>query len=208
MEKKDNKKEIIKVKAEMVRFLRKQTGVSLMVCKKALQKAKGDYNKALKELKNQGFISAEKKIKRQTNVGYIFSYVHCGKIGVLVEINCETDFVAKHKIFQNLGKDIAIQIASSSDEVQYISEEDIPKSILEHDREIELKRNDLKNKEQKIKDKIIIEKLKKLKKNRTLLNQEYIKDNSITIDELIKKNILILDENIKILRFCRYILKN
>ncbi len=101
-----------------------------------------------------------------------------------------------------------MQIASFSNEVQYISEEDIPKSILEYDREIELKRDDLKNKEQKIKDKIIIERLKKLKKNRTLLNQKYIKDNSITIDELIKKNILILDENIKISRFCHYILKN
>ncbi len=208
MEKKDNKENIIGVKAEMVRLLRKQTGVSIMSCKKTLQIVKGDYNKAIKELKNQSFISAEKKIKHQTNAGYIFSYIHHGKIGVLVEINCETDFVAKHKIFQNLGKDIAMQIASSSDKIQYISEEDIPKSIIEHDKKIELEQEDLKNKEQKIKDKIVIKRIQKLKKNRTLLNQEFIKNKSITIDELIKNNIMILDENIKISRFCHYILKN
>ncbi|MCP4330576.1 MAG: elongation factor Ts [Alphaproteobacteria bacterium] len=208
MEKKDNKENTIGVKTEMVRFLRKQTGVSIIACKKALQIAKGDYNKAVKELKIQGFLSAAKKIKRQTNAGYIFSYVHRGKIGVLVEINCETDFVAKHKIFQNLGKDIAMQIASSSDEIQYISEEDIPKSIIEYERKMDLEREDLKNKEQKIKDKVVIERIQKLKKNRTLLNQEFIKDKNITIDELIKNNIMILDEKIKISRFCRYILRN
>ncbi len=204
----NNKNNIVSVKANMVKFLRKQTGVSIMACKKALQKTKGDYNKAIKELQNQGFISTEKRIKNQTNAGFIFSYVHRGKIGVLVEIKCETDFVAKHEYFQNLGKDIAMQIASSSEEIQYISEVDIPKNIIEHDRKIKLEREDLKKKKQEIKDPIVIEKNQKLMKNRTLFNQEFIKDNRITIDELIKKNIILLDENIKISRFCRYILKN
>ncbi len=204
----NNKNNIVSVKANMVKFLRKQTGVSIMACKKALQKTKGDYNKAIKELQNQGFISTEKKIKNQTNAGFIFSYVHRGKIGVLVEIKCETDFVAKHEYFQNLGKDIAMQIASSSEEIQYISEVDIPKNIIEHDRKIKLEQEDLKKKKQEIKDPIVIEKNQKLMKNRTLLNQEFIKDNRITIDELIKKNIILLDENIKISRFCHYILKN
>ncbi len=208
MEKKDNKENTIGMKADMVKFLRKQTGVSIMACKKALQKTKGDYNKTIKELKNQGFISTEKKKNRQTNAGFIFSYVHRGKIGVLVEIKCETDFVAKHEYFQNLGKDIAMQIASSSDEIQYISEENISKSMIEHDRKIELEREDLKNKKQKIKDQIVMERIQKLIKNRTLLNQKFIKNNSITINELIKKNIILLDENIKISRFCRYKLKN
>ncbi len=208
MEYNNNKENTIEVKAKIVKSLRKQTGVSIMACKKALQVVKGDYNKAIEELKNQGFISAEKKINRQTNAGFIFSYVHRGKIGVLVEINCETDFVAKHKNFQNLGKNIAMQIASSSDEIQYISEGDIPNNIIEHCRKIELEQEDLKDKKQEIKDKIVIERLQKLMKNKTLINQEFIKDKSITIDELIKNNIMLLDENIKISRFCRYMLKN
>jgi elongation factor Ts len=194
----------LEIKPETVKELRQKTGAGMMNCKKALAETGGDFEKAIEILRQKGLSIADKKSDRQAKEGLIESYIHTGgKIGVLLELNCETDFVARREEFQNLAKDIAMQIAASPN-VKYISTEDIPPNVREGEELMEFKKEDLDGKPEEIKAKIVAGRLEKIFKAQSLLDQEFIRDSSITINELIKQNIGTLGENIKINRFHRF----
>jgi elongation factor Ts len=194
------------INAQTVKQLREETGAGMMNCKKALEENNGDYQKAVEFLKLKGMATADKKASRNTNEGLIYAYIHTGgKLGILVEINCETDFVARREEFIDLSKNIAMQIASNP-EIQLISMDDISDSLREKVRQFESAKDDLQNKPEEIKNKIVDGRVEKSLKKQILLEQEYIRDNSITVKEYIKQTIGILGENIKVARFTRYVL--
>nr|YP_011007488.1 Translation elongation factor Ts [Sporochnus bolleanus]WAM64917.1 Translation elongation factor Ts [Sporochnus bolleanus] len=198
----------LEISSALVKELRQKTGAGMMNCKKALQETNGNFEEAIKTLRQKGLASADKKVLRRASEGLVNSYIHTGgKIGVLVEVNCETDFVARREEFQELVKNIAMQIAASP-EVIYISTDDIPQEIFIAEKEIELKKDDLTNKPIEIKEKIILGRVEKTLKTLSLLNQPFIRDLNITVEELIKEKISLFGENIKIKRFTRYILGN
>lgn len=194
----------IEISPKLVQDLRSKTGAGMMNCKKALLEVNGDFDKAIEILRQKGLASADKKSDRKAAEGLIESYIHTGKkLGVLVELNCETDFVARRVEFQDLAKDIAMQIAASPT-VDYISTADISKEVVEQERSIEAAKEDLAGKPEQIKQKIIDGRIDKILKTKSLLDQAYIKDNSKTIEELIKENIAKLGENIKVAKFIRF----
>jgi elongation factor Ts len=194
------------VNAEIVKKLRNETGAGMMNCKKALIENDGDYEKAVKSLKLKGMATADKKASRNTNEGLIYSYIHTGnKLGILIEINCETDFVARREEFSDLAKNIAMQIASNP-ELSVVSMDDISESLKNEVKEFESAKNDLQNKPKEIKDKIIEGRVEKSLKSKVLLEQEYIRDPNVTVNEYIKQVIGTLGENIKVARFTRYLL--
>nr|QUE28988.1 tsf [Madagascaria erythrocladioides] len=194
------------ISAQTVKELRDKTGAGMMDCKKALQAAKGDIAQALESLRLKGLASADKKSSRKAAEGIIDSYIHTGgKIGVLLEVNCETDFVARRIEFQNLVKNIAMQIAASPT-VEYVSTNDIPSDTIENERRIEALKEDLANKPEQIRDKIVEGRIQKRLKELCLIDQPFIKDQDITIEELVKQNIALLGENIKVARFERFTL--
>lgn len=196
----------IEIKAKLVQQLREKTGAGMMNCKKALTENNGDFEKAVESLKLKGMAIADKKSSRSTNEGMIYAYVHTGnKIGILVEINCETDFVAKRPEFSELAKNIAMQIASNSN-IEVVSSTDVAKSIKDETWRFESQKEDLENKSEDIKNKIIQGRVDKSLKTKVLLEQEFIRDSSITVEQYIKQVIGLLGENIKIGRFTRYIL--
>jgi elongation factor Ts len=196
----------IKISVNTVKKLRQITGAGIMDCKQALLHNVGDFEKALKDLKLKGFALAIKKSKRDVQEGMIYSYIHTGnKLGILVEVNCETDFVARQLEFQKLVKNIAMQIASSPD-VKVISFDNLSFQVKMKEWRIEEKKEDLFNKPEKIKNKIIEGRVNKTLKTKVLLEQPYIRNPNITIDELLKEHIALLGENIKITRFSRYYL--
>lgn len=177
-----------------------------MDCKKALAETDGDITKAMEWLRQKGITSAEKKQGRAATEGIIDSYIHTGgRIGVLVEVNCETDFVARREEFQNLARDIAMQIAAYGN-VEYVSTADIPQEIVEKEKEIEKGRDDLQGKPDEIKEKIVSGRIDKRLKEISLLDQPFVKDQSITVEEYIKQGIATLGENIQIRRFSRFVL--
>jgi elongation factor Ts len=162
--------------------------------------------KAMETLRQKGLASANKKSSRIATEGVIESYIHMGgKLGVIVEVNCETDFVARRAEFQDLAKNIAMQIAASPS-VEYITLQSIPTDIVEKEKDIESSKDDLAKKPLEIKEKIVEGRIQKRLKEMTLLDQIYIRDSSITIDELIKQNIAKLGENIQVRRFERFVL--
>ena len=196
----------LEISSDLVKELRQKTGAGMMNCKKALQETNGDFDEAIKTLRQKGLASADKKVDRKAIEGLISSYIHTGgKIGVLVEVNCETDFVARREEFQELTKNIAMQIAASP-EVIYISFEDIPQDIFIAEKAIELKKDDLGTKPEDIKEKIILGRVEKTLKHLSLLNQPFIRNPNITVEELIKEKISLFGENIKISKFTRYTL--
>ena len=197
---------MLQISAQEVKELRNQTGAGMMDCKKALQASNGDMKMAVESLRKKGLASASKKSGRVATEGLIESYVHSGsRIGVLVEINCETDFVARRKEFQNLAKNIAMQIVACPS-VEYISIEDIPKEIIETEKRIEAEKEDLINKSDKVKEKIIEGRITKRLRDLSLLDQSFIREPSLIVDELIKQHVALLGENIKIRRFQKFIL--
>ncbi|CAM9095401.1 unnamed protein product [Ectocarpus sp. 8 AP-2014] len=199
---------MLHIDAERVRELRHKTGAGMMNCKRALLESNGNFEEAIKSLREKGQASAHQKINRKTIEGIVNSYIHIGgKIGVLIEVNCETDFVARREEFQELVQNIAMQIAASPD-VLYIQSSDIPEEIFLTEKKIESEKEDLINKPDEIKEKIILGRVEKTLKNLTLLNQPFIREASITIDELIKEKISLFGENIRIKRFTRYTLGN
>nr|YP_010032319.1 tsf [Schizocladia ischiensis]QOW07526.1 tsf [Schizocladia ischiensis] len=194
----------VEISSKLVKQLREKTGAGMMNCKKALQETSCDFDKAIEILRQKGLASADKKSDRQATEGIIHSYIHTGgKIGVLVEVNCETDFVARREEFIDLVKDIAMQIAACP-LVHYISIDKIPNSIIQSEERIESGKDDLKNKPQEIKEKILKGRVEKILKTQTLLDQPFIRNSSITINELVKEKISLLGENIKIARFTRF----
>jgi elongation factor Ts len=194
------------IDAKIVKKLREETGAGMMNCKQALLENNGDYEKAVQSLKLKGMATADKKASRNTNEGLIYSYIHTGsKLGILLEINCETDFVARREEFSNLAKNIAMQIASNPD-ITYVTTETIPDSVKEDIRKFESSKEDLQNKPEEIRNKIVEGRVEKSLKKQVLIEQEYIRDPNITVNDYIKQVIGILGENIKVARFTRYVL--
>nr|YP_009397018.1 translation elongation factor Ts [Spyridia filamentosa]ARW66204.1 translation elongation factor Ts [Spyridia filamentosa] len=194
------------ISSDYIKELRLRTGAGMLDCKKALQISEQDIDAAVQYLRKKGLASAEKKSSRIATEGVVDSYIHAGsRIGVLVELNCETDFVARQKEFQQLARHISMQIAACQS-VQYISLDDVPENIILNEKAIEASKDDLADKPSSIKDKIIAGRIEKRLKEITLMNQAFIKDPNICIQELIKQHIALLGENIKIRRFTRFIL--
>nr|ARW69318.1 translation elongation factor Ts [Polysiphonia sp.] len=195
-----------KISIDDIKELRSKTGAGMTDCKKALEDSNGQLKAAIESLRKKGLASADKKSHRLAAEGLIDSYIHSGsKIGVLVEINCETDFVARQPKFRQLAKDIAMQIAACQ-QVEYVSKCDIPDQVVSYEKSLELQKEDLLNKSDDMKDRIASGRLDKRLKELSLIEQSFIKNMDITIDELIKEHIALWGENIKIRRFERFVL--
>jgi len=193
----------IMVTAADVKALREQTGAGMMDCKKALQEADGNMEKAIEILRERGLSAAAKKSGRIAAEGIVDSYIHAGgRIGVLVEVNCETDFVAKTPDFRALVKDIAMQIAASNP--QYVTREEIPESVIEKEKEILRAQARNEGKPEKIIEKMVEGRIEKFYKEVCLLDQPYIRDTDKSIKDLINEKIATIGEKISIRRFVRY----
>ena len=191
------------ITAQMVKELRERTGVGMMDCKKALQATEGDIEKAIDELRTKGLAKAAKKAGRIASEGTITSYIHGGgRIGVLVEINCETDFVGKTDEFKQLAHDIAMQIAASNP--TYISREEVPQAVQEHEKEVLRAQALEEGKPEKVIDKMVEGRLEKYFKENCLLEQPYIKDPDKTVQQMVLEMVSKIGENINIRRFARY----
>jgi elongation factor Ts len=193
------------ITTQQVQELRARTGAGIKDCKKALQESDGDATKAAEYLRQKGLASAVKKASRAATEGIVHSYIHFGaRIGVLVEVNCETDFVARREEMKELADNVAKQIAACPN-VEYVSTADVPKAFADKEREIESGKDDLANKPEAIRAKIVEGRIEKRLKELALLDQPYIKDQSITVDELVKLTASKLNENIKVRRFVRFV---
>lgn len=193
----------MEITAELVKELRQRTGIGMMECKKALQETGGNIEKAINVLRKKGYARAKDKATREAEEGVVGSYIHLnGKIGVLVEVNCESDFVARNKEFQELVKNIAMHIAAANP--KYVEKDDIPAEVLEEEREITREQFKDSKKPAEIIDRIIEGKLGKFYQEVCLMNQPYIKDDKTSIEQLITSYIAKFRENIKVRRFARF----
>ena len=191
------------ITAEMVKTLRERTGAGMMDCKKALNATEGNMDKAIDFLREKGLAAAAKKADRVATDGLVESYIHAGgRIGVLVEINCETDFVAKTDDFKTLVKDIAMHIAAANP--LYVLREEVPAEILTHEREILKAQAINEGKPENIAEKMVEGRIEKYYKDHCLMDQIFVKDGESTITELIKAKIAKMGENITIRRFARF----
>ena len=194
------------ITAKLVKELRDKTSAGMMDCKKALVENKGDMDKSIEWLRQKGIASAEKKSGRVAAEGAVGSYIHTGaRVGVLIEVNCETDFVARGDLFQGLLRDLSMQVAACPS-VEYVSVDQIPESISNKEKEIEMGRDDLSGKPDQIKAKIVEGRIGKRLKEMALLEQPFIKDSSINVEELVKQVAGKIGENIRVRRFTRYTL--
>lgn len=192
-----------KIDTKSIQKIREETGASIMDCKRALEKSGGDEKIAIQILQSEGKLKAQKKSNRKTKEGIVESYIHSNKkMGVLVELRCETDFVAKNEEFQKLAHDIAMHIAASNP--LYLKPEDIPPEIIENQKAIFMKELENIKKPKKIIDEIIDGKMNKYFSEICLLNQPFIKDLDKTINDLIQESIAKMGENIEIGRFVRF----
>ena len=191
------------ITAGMVKELRERTGVGMMDCKNALVETGGDMEKAIEVLRTRGLAQATKKASRVASEGLVSSYIHMGgRIGVLLEINCETDFVAKTEEFKSLCHDIAMQIAASKPE--YIRREEVPQNTIESEKRILRQQALNEGKPEKIVDKMVEGRIEKYYKEACLLEQPFIKDTDKTVQDLLHDKIMKLGENISVRRFVRY----
>jgi elongation factor Ts len=194
---------MMNITAEMVKDLRERTGIGMMECKKALEEAAGDAEKAIEILRKKGYARAKEKASRAANEGVVTSYIHTNsRIGVLVEINCETDFVSGNEEFRELAKNIAMHIAAAAP--LYIAPEDVPADILDKEKDIIREQFKDSNKPAEIIEKIVQGKLSKFYEEVCLLEQPYIKDDKIKIKDLVTQFIAKFKENTKISRFARF----
>lgn len=190
------------ITAAMVKELRDQTGAGMMDCKKALTECNGDNEKAVAYLREKGLAKAQKKAGRATAEGYVGSYIHSnGKLGVMVEIKCETDFVAKSDKFQNFAKDVAMQIAAMNPVC--VSPEELPQDMLEKEKEIYKHQAMEEGKPEHIAEKIVEGRVKKYYKEVCLLEQPFVKDDKLSIQDLLNELVAVLGENIQIGKFSR-----
>nr|QCI06013.1 Translation elongation factor Ts [Delesseria sanguinea] len=197
---------IKKISAQDIKELRSKTGAGMMDCKKALEATEGQVDLAIENLRKKGLASADKKSSRIATEGLIESYIHAGsRIGVLVELNCETDFVARRIEFQGLAKNIAMQLAACQ-LVEYVSVNDIPQEVVLKEIDIESGKEDIAKKPENIKKQIVEGRIQKRLKELSLMDQQFIKNDDISIEELVKQHIALLGENIKIRRFQRFLL--
>jgi elongation factor Ts len=191
------------ISAKLVKELRDKTAAGMMDCKKALTQTNGDIEKAVDYLRKKGIQSASSKFGRKASNGLIASYIHLdGKVGVLLEINCETDFVAKTPEFNELTKNITLQIAASNP--KYVKREDVPEDIISKEKEVYFGQVENMNKPEKVINNIVEGKLNKYFKEICLLEQEYIRDTDKTVNQLILEAIAKLKENIVVRRFVRF----
>ncbi len=188
---------------ELIKELRQRTGLGVMECKKALEESGGDIEKAILVLRKKGLSRAKEKMTRDTAEGIIGSYIHLeGKIGVLVEVNCESDFVARNEEFKEMVKNIALQIAAANP--KYISKEDIPESVLKQEKDIIREQFKDSKKPAEIVERIVEGKLGKFYEEVCLLDQPYIKDDKLSVREFIASHIAKFGENIRVRRFARF----
>lgn len=189
------------ITTELIQKLRSQTGAGIVDVKKALDETSGDYDKALEILRKRGEAVALKKAGREASEGVVTSYIHMNKIGVLLELNCETDFVARTEDFQQLAKDLAMQVASMNP--RYLKPEDVTPEVKAKEREIYAAQIEG-NKPENVKEKIIEGKLNKFFEEQCLLNQRFFKNEDQTIQDLLNEAIGKMGENIQIRRFARF----
>lgn len=188
---------------EQVKELRGKTGAGIMDCKKALIETNGDMEKAIIALREKGLAKAAKKQSRSASEGIIESYIHGnGRIGVLVEVNCETDFVARNEEFRSFAKDIAMQVAASNP--KYLSIDNVPSEVIEKEREILKAQAINEGKPEKIVEKIVDGRIEKYYEENCLLEQPFIKDTDKSVSQLIMEKIAIIGENITVSRFARF----
>ncbi len=195
----------MKITAQLVNELRQRTGIGMMDCKKALQEAEGDIEKAITVLRKKGMALAKDKMGRTASDGAVGAYIHMnGKLGVLVEINCESDFVARNHEFQDLVKNVAMHIAAANP--TFVSSQEVPADVLEQEKDIIRSQFKDSNKPAEIVEKIVEGKLGKFYSEVCLLNQPFIKDDKLTVEQLITTFIAKFGENIKVKRFARFVL--
>jgi len=193
----------MEISAEKVKELRDRCGLGMMECKKALHESGGDIEEAIVILRKKGFARAERKTHRETADGMIGSYIHMnGKIGVLVEVNCESDFVARNEEFQEMVKNIAMHIAAANP--RFVSPEEIPQDVLNQEKEITAAQFQDSDKPAEIIEKIVLGKLNKFYEEVCLLDQKYIKDDKVSIKEYVASFIAKFGENIRVKRFARF----
>jgi len=189
--------------AQLVKQLRERTGAGMMECKKALDETKGNVDEAIVVLRKRGIASAEKKATRSARQGTIGTYIHPGsQLGVMIEVNCESDFVARTEDFQELVKDIAMQVAAA--DPKFLRREDVTTEALEKEKEIQRARALAEGKPEKMADKIVEGRMAKFYEENCLLEQPFIKDNTVTIGDMIKTKIAKVGENIAIARYARF----
>ncbi len=191
------------ISAQAVKELREKTGAGMMECKKALVEAEGDFEKAIKLLREKGLAAASKKASRATKEGIVGNYIHSnGKIGVLIEVNCETDFVARNEDFQAFVRDIAMQVAAANPIC--VRRDEVPADVLEKEKDIFKNQALAEGKPANIVDKIVEGRVNKFFAASCLYEQPYIKDDSMTVEDLVKSKIATIKENISVRRFVRF----
>jgi elongation factor Ts len=195
----------MEISAGLVKELREKTGAGMMDCKKALAETSGDFEKAIDFLRKKGIASAAKKAGRATKEGSVSSYIHGeGRVGVLLEVNCETDFVARTEQFRDLVKDVSMHIAAANP--QWVRPEEVPTDVIAKEKEIAIAQLQASGKPAAMLEKIAEGKLKKFYEDNCLLNQVFVKDPSKTVEQLLKESIATLGENMTIRRFARFVL--
>lgn len=192
------------ISAGMVKELRERTGAGMMECKKALEEAAGDIERAIDILRSRGAAKAAKRAEREVKEGAIGSYVHMGKIGVLVEVGCETDFVARNEAFQALVRDLAMHVAAANPLA--LTASDIPQDVVERERGVYLEQVRSEGKPEKMWDKIVEGKLNKFYKENTLLDQPFVKDPDRTVKDYVTEVAAKTGENVVVRRFVRFAL--
>jgi elongation factor Ts len=193
----------MEITTEMIKELRAATRAGVSDCRKALQEANGDFQKAVDWLREKGMATAAKRADRQASQGVVELYSHGGgRVGVMVEVNCETDFVARSEQFRGLAHEIALQIAAAAP--RYLKEEDIPAEVMERETEIARARAKEEGKPENVMEKIVQGRLEKFKDEVVLSRQAYIRDETITIEKLILQNVAAIGENVIVRRFQRW----
>lgn len=188
---------------DQIKQLRHQTGVSMMACKKALEDSNGDFDKAIEILRKKGMAKAQSRAERTTGEGVIESYIHSNnKIGVLVHLGCETDFVAKNDDFKEIARNIAMHVAASAP--LYISPEEVPQELIDKEKEIWKEQLKAEGKPEKIWEQIMQGKENKFRDEMSLLRQPYVKNPEIVVEQMINDSVTKLGENIKLVKFVRY----
>ena len=193
----------MEITTDMIKELRAATGAGVLDCRKALTDADGDFQKAVDWLREKGMATAAKRADRDASQGVVELYSHgSGRVGVMVEVNCETDFVARSEKFRELAHELALQIAASAP--RYVKEEEIPAEVLEHEGEIARARAKEEGKPENVSEKIVQGRIEKFKDEVVLMRQAYIRDESITIEKLILQAVGTIGENILVRRFQRW----
>jgi len=191
------------VSTEQIKELREATGAGILDCRDALENADGDFEKAVKHLREKGLAKAAKRVGREASDGVVELYSHGeGRVGVMVEVNCETDFVSRTDAFRNFAHEIALQIAAGAP--RWMKEDEIPEDVLEQEREIARNRAKEDGKPENVIEKIVEGTVEKFKDENCLLRQEYIRDEKLTIQDLLSENVGSIGENILIRRFSRW----